>query len=179
MPDAVNSITCGVCANGLVKNGRTAAGTQRWRCLTCGASATRKRIDLTRVHTLNAFVKYLLGKASQSDLDGTATGRSFRRRIAWCWDIAPILRVTGEVFDEIQLDGLHLRTGWCLLIASAGTTPIAFQWAGIREPGSMERPAGPDTCPEGGCLRRRIRPHRSPRRTLARHPQAKHCGASR
>lgn len=75
-------------------------------------------------------MKYLLGRASQAELDGTATGRSFRRRIAWCWGITPALPVTGEVLDEIQLDGLHLRSGWCLLIASAGTTPVAFQWAG-------------------------------------------------
>lgn len=130
MPEPANSTACGVCASKLVKNGRTAAGTQRWRCPDCGASTTRKRADLSRIHTLNMFVKYLLGKASQAETDGTATGRSFRRRVSWCWDITPVLPVTGEVIDEIQLDGFHLRTGWCLLIASAGTTPVAFQWAG-------------------------------------------------
>ena len=76
------------------------------------------------------FVGWLVGKASQAEIDGTATGRSFRRRIAWCWDIIPSLPVTGEVFDEVQLDGFNLRTGWCLLVASVNARPVAFQWAG-------------------------------------------------
>lgn len=75
-------------------------------------------------------MSWLVGKASQADMDGTVTGRSFRRRIAWCWDLAPVLPVTGEVFDEVQLDGFNLRTGWTLLIASVHAKPIAFQWAG-------------------------------------------------
>lgn len=130
MPDASNSTVCGVCANKLVKNGRTAAGTQRWKCPSCGASSVRKRADLSRRHDLEAFVSWLVGKASQAEMDGTATGRSFRRRIAWCWDLNPVLPVTGEVFDEVQLDGFNLRTGWCLLVASVHARPVAFQWAG-------------------------------------------------
>lgn len=130
MPDASNSTACGVCRTKLVKNGRTAAGTQRWRCPSCGASSVRKRPDLSRRHDLDAFVGWLVGKASQAEIDGTTTGRSFRRRIAWCWDITPTLPVTGEVFDEIQLDGFNLRTGWCLLVASVNAKPVAFQWAG-------------------------------------------------
>lgn len=130
MPESTNSTICGVCASVLVKNGRTAAGTQRWRCPSCGASSVRKRPDLSRRHDLDAFVGWLLSKASQAETDATATGRSFRRRIGWCWDITPMLPVTGEVFDEIQLDGFNLRTGWCLLVASVDAKPVAFQWAG-------------------------------------------------
>lgn len=113
-----------------MKNGRTAAGTQRWRCPSCGASSVRKRPDLARRHDLNAFVSWLVGKASQAEVDGTATGRSFRRRIEWCWGLGPVLPVTGEVFDEVQVDGFNLRTGWCLLVASVNARPVAFQWAG-------------------------------------------------
>lgn len=90
----------------------------------------RKRADLSRKHDLDAFVIWLVGKASQAEMDGTATGRSFRRRIAWCWDISPNMPVTGEVCDEVQLDGFYLRTGWCLLVASVNAKPVAFQWAG-------------------------------------------------
>lgn len=130
MPDSTNSTICGVCASLLVKNGRTAAGTQRWRCPSCGASSVRRRPDLSRRHDIDAFVGWLLGKLSQAEADATATGRSFRRRIGWCWDITPVLPVTGEVFDEVQLDGFNLRTGWCLLVASVDAKPVAFQWAG-------------------------------------------------
>ena len=38
--------------------------------------------------------------------------------------------MTGEVYDEIQLDGFNLRSGWCLLVASVGKYPVAWQWAG-------------------------------------------------
>ncbi|MBP2399792.1 hypothetical protein JOF39_002873 [Glutamicibacter protophormiae] len=37
----------------------------------------------------------------------------------WCWNVYPFLNHTGEVFDEIQVDGIYLRQGWCLLIAIA------------------------------------------------------------
>lgn len=87
-------------------------------------------MDLSRRHDLDAFVSWLVGKASQAEMDGTTTGRSFRRRIAWCWDLNPVLPVTGEVFDEVQLDGFNLRTGWTLLVASVDAKPVAFQWAG-------------------------------------------------
>ncbi|WP_425466873.1 transposase-like zinc-binding domain-containing protein [Rarobacter faecitabidus] len=48
MNGAGNSTRCGVCDEVLVKNGKTAAGTQRWICRSCGASSVRRRPDVTR-----------------------------------------------------------------------------------------------------------------------------------
>ena len=31
---------CPVCGGAMVRNGRTSAGSQRWRCMACGASQT-------------------------------------------------------------------------------------------------------------------------------------------
>jgi len=45
------------------------------------------------------------------------TGRRFRDQHAWCWTVAPTIAVTGEIYDEIQLDGTYLSDGWCLLVA--------------------------------------------------------------
>jgi len=36
--------------------------------------------------------------------------------------------VTGEVYDEVQANGMHLRTGWCILVATVRGKVIAWQW---------------------------------------------------
>jgi len=36
--------------------------------------------------------------------------------------------VTGEVYDQVQLDGIYLRGGWCDLIASTPAGIVAWQW---------------------------------------------------
>lgn len=112
-----------------MKNGRTAAGTQRWICQSCGSSSVRRRPDLARRNELTGFLSWLTGKASQRELDG-GTGRSFRAQHAWCWNITPSIPVTGEIYPEVQLDGLYLDGGWCVLIAINHTGHvIARQWA--------------------------------------------------
>lgn len=123
---ASNSASCGVCGSVLVKNGRTTAGNQRWRCLKCGASATRSRADLSRRHELEAFLGWLLGKQTQAEAMAV-NDRSFRRITAWCWNIAPEIPAAGEVHDEVQLDGIYLGS-WCALIATAGAHVIGWQW---------------------------------------------------
>lgn len=112
-----------------MKNGTTAAGTQRWICRLCGASSTRRRPDVTSTAQLERFVAWLTGSRTQSDLDG-GTGRTFRHQHAWCWKVSPTIPITGEIYDEIQLDGTYLSGGWCLLIAMDGASGnvIAWQW---------------------------------------------------
>jgi len=113
----------------LVKNGRTAAGTQRWRCQNCGASSIRKRDDVTRRHQLTLFLTWLIGKHSQAEIGG-ATGRSFRHATAWCWDVEPRLGTVETVHKQIMVDGIWIGT-WCLLIAVTNTLEVlAWQWSG-------------------------------------------------
>jgi len=78
---------------------------------------------------LDAFVAWLTGPRPQRDLDG-GTGRSFRDQHAWCWNVQPRIQITGEVYDQVQLDGTYLTGGWCLLLAVDGAsgTVIAWQW---------------------------------------------------
>jgi hypothetical protein len=76
---------------------------------------------------LNAFIEWLLGPTSQA-VTPFGTSRSFRRRTAWCWRIEPVLPVAGEVYDEVQVDGMYLRSNWCVLIASHRGKVIAWQW---------------------------------------------------
>lgn len=123
-----NTGSCLVCGVALVKNGRTTAGTQRWRCPGCGASSTRRRPDVTRREQLRRFLTWLSGKGTQAELDG-GTGRSFRHETAWCWQLQPVMPVTGEVHDAVLVDGIWIGS-WCLLIALSDTGHvIAWQWA--------------------------------------------------
>jgi hypothetical protein len=76
---------------------------------------------------LGGFVAWLLGSTSQKELDG-GTGRSFRDTHAWCWNVVPQITVTGEVFDQIELDGIYLSGGWCCLIAWTPAGVVGWQW---------------------------------------------------
>jgi hypothetical protein len=73
---------------------------------------------------LEQFVGWLLGSQTQRQVGG----RTFRRRHSWCWQVEPCIDVTGEVYDQIQLDGIYLSRGWCCLIASTPAGVIGWQW---------------------------------------------------
>ncbi|SNU02394.1 MULE transposase domain-containing protein [Ruaniaceae bacterium KH17] len=77
---------------------------------------------------MRRFLHWLLGKDSQADTDGTASGRSFRRATQWCWELRPRIPLTGEVHEVLQIDGFNLRTGWCILTVRANRNVIAWQW---------------------------------------------------
>lgn len=119
--------TCG--EPGLKRNG-TRNGKVRWRCTQCGASATRRRQDHGELATFERFLAWISGKQTQRDFDATKTGRTLRRRISWCWNIpVPPPPVTGEIHDQIFIDGTYLAYGWCLLIARADTGAVlGWQW---------------------------------------------------
>ncbi|MFT4185679.1 MAG: hypothetical protein QM613_00370 [Micrococcaceae bacterium] len=124
---------CVLCGGLLVKNGRHPNGSQRWKCRECGSSSLRKNESSTRVFQLELFLKWLLGKLSQSELTKTVSGRSFRRKTSWCWNISPTLQATPARF--VMVDGIYVGkkargNTWCCLIAMDAATlrPLAFQW---------------------------------------------------
>ncbi|WP_258070751.1 IS1249 family transposase [Pseudoclavibacter sp. AY1F1] len=128
MGNDANTTTCLVCGQRLVKNGKTPAGTQRWRCLNCGSSSVRKRADLARRNELREFLQWLLGKQSQQEITNTKTGRSLRRRTSWCWEIEPTLGPVESTYPVVLIDGIYLGS-WCLLIAVTEELQVlAWQW---------------------------------------------------
>lgn len=130
MPNPLNSTSCLLCGIKLVKNGKHRSGTQRWRCPSCGTSTVRKRPDLTQQEQLREFVVWLTGKRSQAEIDGTRTGRTFRRRTAWCWGMRPVLPPCEKIFHAVMVDGIWIGS-WCLLIALSDTGRVlAWQWSG-------------------------------------------------
>jgi len=121
---------CVVCGSRLKRNGKTSSGATRWRCTGCGSSSVRKRPDLARASQLREFVAWLLGSATQRELDG-GSGRSFRDQHSWCWRVAPLIPDTGEAFNEIQIDGTYLgNPKRCFLVAiTASMKVIKWRWA--------------------------------------------------
>jgi len=77
---------CRVCGGQLKRNGVTSAGRTRWRCTSCGASAVRSRLDVTARAEFHGFLQWLLGPLPQVRA-ATESGRSLRRRMAWCWAV--------------------------------------------------------------------------------------------
>lgn len=69
-----------------------------------------------------------MGSTAQANYGSSA--RTFRRTHQWCPNVEPVIGVTGEIYDEVQVDGTYLSGGWCLLLAIDGTTGtvIAWQW---------------------------------------------------
>ena len=127
MKGACNQPVCAVCGWKLVKNGSTSAGRTRWRCKSCGASTTQARPDVTAKAEASLFIKWLLEEFSARQL-GLAKP-SFANKTAWCWQVeVPKPSVTGEVYDQVLLDGIYLAYGWCLITATNGEKIIDWQW---------------------------------------------------
>lgn len=73
------------------------------------------------------FLDWLLGKGGVKQLD--IPRRTFSRRISWCWQVeVPKPSVTGEVYDQVLLDGIYLACGRCLITATEGRKIIDWQW---------------------------------------------------
>ena len=106
-------------------NGKTSAGTKRWRCTKCGASSVRKHDRAAKA--LEAFLRWLLSKDAVADLKMSRS--TFWRKTAWIWRIWPIAPFTGEVHDVVYLDGLWMRRKAVVLIAVAGGHVVAWHLA--------------------------------------------------
>lgn len=115
---------CPTCKLKLQKRGLTAAGKQRWYCPYCNRGSTKSRPDLARAFVLERFVSWLLGKNSQSEL--LVPSRTWREDTAWCWDIAPPVRLTGEVYPVLLMDGTRIGRQVCLIVRS---TRYVVNWS--------------------------------------------------
>lgn len=106
-------VRCPYCEGGTKRFGKTNAGSQRWRCLECGATFTRT-IDNT-AKLLQLFLSWLLSGKTQDELSVSA--RTFRRKCARFWEVWPIPPVTGEVHRVVFVDGIRIARNVHVLIA--------------------------------------------------------------
>jgi len=121
----MNSKTCPSCGGSMKRNGRTKAGSQRWRCPACGASATHS-IDVTG-RELERFLGWLLSKERQVDMPGR--GRSFRRLAERFWRVWPVPEFVDEVHRVVFVDGIYLARDCVVLIARSREHTLSWHLA--------------------------------------------------
>lgn len=124
---SVRARKCPVCGNAMIKHGRSASDAQRWRCATCALTSTAPRADKARRCQLDEFLDWLLGAAPQRRRRESA--RNFRKRVDWCWGLAPGIEPDGVVHHTVMADSTYMN-GWCLLVAVDGGDGevLAWQW---------------------------------------------------
>lgn len=67
----------------------------------------------------SVFRRWLLEEFSARQLGLAKT--SFANKTIWCWQVeVPKPSVTGEVYDQVLLDGIYLAYGWYLITATNG-----------------------------------------------------------
>ncbi|PLS28829.1 transposase [Bifidobacterium parmae] len=119
-----------MCGLPMRKNGLTAKGTQRWKCTACSLSSTMPQERAARGRQLDAFLGWLLGRASQSACDANGDARALRKRTAWCWNIRPVIPPPTVRHHTVMADGTYMNHDWCLIVAIDGESGevLGFQW---------------------------------------------------
>lgn len=107
------------------KNGRTTAGSQRWKCPECDAGVVASSTGAARLRELESFVAWLRGGRSHAE-----QGRSFRRHTAWCWQVEPLIAQPPLKRHVLMADGTYVSHHHCLLVLMDGTTGevIRYRW---------------------------------------------------
>lgn len=121
----MSKIKCPHCGSSAKRFGKTKAGSQRRRCLSCGATFTH-RIDNT-AKLLTSFLGWLLSRKRQADMPGG--GRSFRGKCARFWAAWPLAPVTGEAHRVVFVDGICLARNLVVLIACTERHVIGWNLA--------------------------------------------------
>ncbi|RTE47637.1 IS1249 family transposase [Actinobaculum sp. 352] len=116
---------CPICCRPCKKKGTTSAGTQRWYCKQCQHSFTASSDQQARNKQFREFLDYVTDTAPKRCLSGSI--RTWDRTHAWCWDTRPIWGTTGQVYDQVFIDGTYIGYGYCLLVASTIQGVIAYQ----------------------------------------------------
>lgn len=117
---------CPICSEPCKKKGVTSAGTQRWYCLTCHFSFTATDTRQARAAQFQQFLDYVTDTQPLRRLAPTGI-KAWQRDHAWCWATRPIWQVTGEVYDQVFIDGTYIGYGLCLLTATTPNKIIAYQ----------------------------------------------------
>ena len=121
----MNNSTCPSCGAKMKRNGKTKAGTQRWRCTSCGASSVHG--NNTDARELKAFLGWLLSRERQCDMPGG--GRTFRRRMRRFWEVWPMPEVVDEVHRVVYVDGIYVARDLVVLIACSDEHVLSWYMA--------------------------------------------------
>lgn len=116
---------CPNCGAQMKRNGKTTAGSQRWRCRECGGSTTH-RIN-SDAKQLQVFLNWLLSSEKQIDMPGQ--GRTFRRKTSKFWKIWPVTSPVDEIHEVVFVDGIYLARDLVVLIACSKDYVLSWQLA--------------------------------------------------
>ena len=121
-----------ICSERMVRNGKTAAGTQRWKCTSCGATSV-DRID-NEAKRLDEFPGWLLSKRRMSDMPGAGSGlEKARKRV---WPDAEVQRCTFHAFCQVK----RYTTTRPSLPAGAELYGIATELLGVEDTNAADGP---------------------------------------
>ena len=129
-----NRPSCDMCGHGLVKNGKTAAGTQRWLCPQCQASSINTRAHTSEIRHFKIFIDWILSGESADHLATRlgVTRRTLTRWFTLLWFITvPTATDPHRVYDQVFIDSTYFHNK-CLLVACTQTHVIAWHWC-LRE----------------------------------------------
>lgn len=121
----MKNITCPACGGETKRNGKTSAGTTRWRCKSCGASTTQNYDRSTKLFKL--FLDWLLSKKRQHEMGMPA--RTFRRLTSSFWSIWPVAPYCDEIHHVIHVDGIWLGRKAVVLIACTENYMVGWHLA--------------------------------------------------
>ncbi|WP_313286091.1 IS1249 family transposase [Corynebacterium vitaeruminis] len=127
---------CPVCHGPTRKNGKTSAGTQRWRCKDqqCNATIINPNPDVQHKHTFALFYAWITSTLSLDRFAALhkSTRTTLARRFYWCWLIQPTYWIDpNRIYDQIFIDGTYFGHGthsYCLLVAYDGDHVICWHW---------------------------------------------------
>lgn len=129
-----NRPICTLYGHGLVKNGKTAAGTQRWICPACKTSSINTRPITQEKRHFAIFLDWILSGESADHL-ATRLGVNHRTLTRWfrlMWFItAPTNTDPYRVYDQVFIDGTYFHKKY-LLAACTKDHVIAWHWC-LRE----------------------------------------------
>ncbi|MDY5403213.1 MAG: IS256 family transposase, partial [Trueperella sp.] len=94
--------------------------------MTCHFSFTATDTRQARAAQFQQFLDYVTDTQPLRRLAPTGI-KAWQRDHAWCWATRPIWQVTGEVYDQIFIDGTYIAHGWCVLVAATTDGVIAYQ----------------------------------------------------
>lgn len=143
----------GSCGGTLKRNGRTSAGTRRWRCRRCGASSVMRRPARQDAWRARTWLAWLLADRTLGELG--VSMRSFQRHTRRFWLQGPAPVFDGLVHDVLVVDATRIGAAMCHVVAAPparraqgrnGHRATVVAWGMIRS--VLGRADGPHPAPE-------------------------------
>lgn len=111
------------------KHGKTALGTQRWRCVSCQKTGVKKRPDQQRRSVKKLFTQWLTGNATLTELAMSAkvSIQTLHGRFKQC-ERTPCAAISKHDVSLLVLDATGIDDGCVLLVILDAETNAPIAW---------------------------------------------------